>query len=368
MSETSVGPRHRVNMREVERELNSQMKALQGKGPLRRARMSNLVVFTDSLERSIEATENLFAAASIHPSRTILLVGEPGADRDLTARVTVRPLEQGAKSYALMEMVTLHAGGPSVERLPFAVRSLVLGDLPVNLLWATNMPPPAGGALMYDLAENAQQIIYDSLGWPDPARGMVATANWLTHAERDGVRWRVASDINWRRLKFWRRLLGQSLDPSSAPGAREGVTEVAITHGPHASIQAWMLASWLLRHLGGKVLTGKVTPGVEMAWRCWLPKGEARIRVIRAEEGPPAVLRMRVAYAVEGRPSALVLTRDGSRLSAVEEGGGMMPRTVTAAGMSMVEMIGRQLSDRERDPAFRESMETAGGMARGLVS
>jgi hypothetical protein len=31
------------------------------------------------------------------------------------------------------------------------------------------------------------------------------------------------------------------------------------------------------------------------------------------------------------------------------------------------ELIGRQLSDRERDPAFRESMAVAGGMAQSLL-
>ena len=76
-------------------------------------------------------------------------------------------------------MVTLHAGGAAVDRLPFAVRALLIGDLPVNLWWQAHVPPPLAGALIYDLAETAQQVIYDSVGWPDPARGMAATAGWL---------------------------------------------------------------------------------------------------------------------------------------------------------------------------------------------
>ena len=40
-------------------------------------------------------------------------------------------------------------------------------------------------------------------------RGVAATASWLDRIERMGAggRWRVASDLNWRRLKYWRRLL-----------------------------------------------------------------------------------------------------------------------------------------------------------------
>ncbi len=365
MSDTAnIGPRHRVNMREVEVELRRQMQALQGQGPLQRARMSNLVVFTDELERAIEINEQLLAVEMVHPARAILLVGEPGRERELTARVSVRPLAHGSKRYALAEMVTLHAGGHVVDRFPFAVRSLLLGDLPVNLWWSSHVPPPMAGPLLHDLAENAQQVIYDSIGWPEPARGMVATAGWLGHAERRGSRWRVASDLSWRRLKYWRRLLTQSLDPASNPGAREGVTEVLIDHGPHASIQAWLLAAWLVRDLGGRVAAGKVTPGVEMSWRCQLPAGPATVRIHRMEEGPPSVLRVRIATG----PGALVLTRDGPNRLAVEvEGSGMAARTLTAAGMSAVDLIGRQLSDRERDPAFGESMAVAGGMAQSLL-
>jgi glucose-6-phosphate dehydrogenase assembly protein OpcA len=365
MTDTAAGPRHRVNMREVEVELRRQMQALQGEGPLQRARMSNLVVFTDELERSIEVNEQLLAVASVHPARAILLVGEKAPPRELTARVTVRPLAHGNRRYALSEMVTLHAGGHFVDRLPFAVRSLLLGDLPINLWWSSNVPPPLAGALFHDLSENAQQVIYDSLGWPDPARGMVAAAGWLSHFERPGSRWRVASDLSWRRLKYWRRLLAQSLDPASCPGARESVSEVSISHGPHASIQAWLLGAWLVRALGGKALAGKVTPGVEMAWRCQLPSGPIALRIRRLEEGPPAIAEVRLACG----PGALLLQRDGpNRLSVVSEGSGMATRTLTAAGMSAVELIGRQLSDRERDQAFRECMATAGAMAQSLLS
>ena len=66
--------------------------------------------------------------------------------------------------------MTISAPPAQVDRLPFAVRALVIGDLPTNLWWASNQPPPLAGSLLYELAENAQQIIYDSLGWPDPAR------------------------------------------------------------------------------------------------------------------------------------------------------------------------------------------------------
>jgi len=83
--------------------------------------MANLVIFCDSLEQAIEINVQVPDITAVHPARTILLVGEHGpTTREVTARVTVRPLRVGQKSYACAEMVTLHAAGAAVDRLPFA--------------------------------------------------------------------------------------------------------------------------------------------------------------------------------------------------------------------------------------------------------
>ena len=357
-----------VPLRDVERELNRRMKALQGAGPMQRARMSNLVIFCNSLEQSIMVNEQIPAISAVHPSRTILLIGEPGPTKEMTARVSVRPIGEGSKRYTCAEMVTLHAAGPAVERLPFAVRALLIGDLPVNLWWEANVPPPLAGSLLLELAETAQQIIYDSIGWPDPARGMAATAAWMEQIQRAGGRWRVASDLNWRRLKYWRRLLTQALEPTAAAGAAESATEIVVEHGPHASIQAWLLASWLSQRLEWRVQAGRFTPGVEMAWKFQTKKGDAMVRVRRREQGNPEVCRVRIACRIDDVPGALVITReDEQRLSVQHEGTDSSPRTMAVPHQSPIDLVGRQLSDRERDAVFRESLAVAGVMAQSLL-
>jgi len=50
----------------------------------------------------------------------------------------------------------------------------------------------------------------------------------MEQIQRAGGRWRVASDLNWRRLKYWRRLLTQALDPTAAAGAAESATEIVV--------------------------------------------------------------------------------------------------------------------------------------------
>ena len=103
----------------------------------------------------------------------------------------------GGRAHALVEQVTLYAAGAAVERLPFAVRALLIGDLPTNLWWTPPQPPPLAGTLLQDMSGCVQQIMYDSLGWENPVRGVAATASWLERIERgdgrSGGAWRPTS-------------------------------------------------------------------------------------------------------------------------------------------------------------------------------
>jgi len=240
----------------------------------------------------------------------------------------------------------------------------------MNLWWASPQPPPLAGSLLYELAEYAQQLIYDSQGWLDPHRAVAATAAWLARFERppQQARWRVASDLNWRRLKFWRRLLGQAFDPIAMRTAADSITEVLVEHGPHAVTQAWELIAWLAATHGWKVQGARVQPGVEMSWQVNARHGKLRLRVQRLPEGPSEVRRVRVACTLEGRPAHVnCVIEDERRLSAQPEGVAGAARTVTIQRQTLSELVSRQLSDREPDPVFRESMSVAQVFAQSVL-
>jgi hypothetical protein len=163
-------------------------------------------------------------------------------------------------------------------------------------------------------------------------------------------------------------MLTQALDPASAPGAAETVTEVLVEHGPHAVVQAWELGAWLSRRLGWRLHGGKVQPGVEIGWVFSTAKGPRFLRVRRLEEGPPEVRRVRIACMLGGKPGALNLTaEDGQRLAIRLEGVDAAARTMALPQHQAAELIGRQLCDREGDAAFRESMAVAQVMAQSLL-
>jgi glucose-6-phosphate dehydrogenase assembly protein OpcA len=364
-----------VALADVEGELALRVRALKTSAhePVQQARMSNLVIYCDrrALADTLAATV-LPAVVIFHPARVLLLVAEPdGKTGELTAQVAVRAHEAGDGRKVFCEQVTLLATGPAVQRLPFAVRGLVIGDLPTNLWWAAPLAPPLAGVLFHDLAEEAEQVVFDSIGWPVPARGVAATAVWLAQLGRgpEAGRWRVASDLNWRRLKAWRRLLAQALDPAVAPGVLEGISEVALEHGPHAVVQAWELVSWLAARLGWKVQAGRVQPRVEIDWQLDGPHGKVRLRLRRLEEGPPVLRQVCITSVVGGKAGTLRFTveEEGQRLAVVPQGADAAPRTMTVPPQSLAELVGRQLSDRERDPVFRASMAVARVLAESVL-
>lgn len=367
-----------VPMPRVEEELYQQMKKLQGDHdtPVQRAHMSNLVIFCETRERAEELSAQVPQIVVFHAARVLLVVGEPNPSgesdsRTVTASVQVRKLETGAEVSSYSEQVTLHAAGGGLGKLPFAVRGLLIGDLPVNLWWDARQPPALAGPMLYDLAENAQQIIYDSLGWTEPARAVAATFPWLQQVEQGlpGGRWRVASDLNWRRLKFWRRILAQAFDASAAPGAVGSATELLVEHGPHAVIQAWELLSWLTLRIDWKVRVGKVQSGSEIDWQIEAPHGDVRVRLRRLPEGPAEVLLVRLQCHLGDAAGAVLIRRDGpGKLVTEQEGVSASPRGANFQEQPLAELVGRQLSDRERDPVFIESMSIARTFAKSCES
>jgi glucose-6-phosphate dehydrogenase assembly protein OpcA len=360
-----------IPMQDVEAELAKRVSSLKGtgEGPVLRARMSNLMIYCDSSALGQEIAAVVPDVAIYHPARVLLLVAEPGEPAPVKAYVSVW-CHLGTRQRICTEQVTLRAAGDSIGELSFAVRSLLIGDLPINLWWAAHVPPSLAGPILGDLTERAQQVIYDSIGWMEPARGVASMMTWLGRFEREPGQgeWTVASDLNWRRLKYWRRLLGQALDPATAPGALASITDVYVEHGPHAVIQAWELVSWLAARLKWQVRQGRVQPGVEIGWDAEAPHGRLRLRIHRLSAGPSEVRRVRIACNLDGTPTALNVTvEDERRLAVVLEGLAVAPRTVTVQPQPLADLVARQLSDRERDPVFRESMSVAQVLAQSVL-
>ena len=359
-----------ISLDKVDAELNLrlQMAQLDAKEPVRRVRMSNLIIYCSQTDMACEAGLHVPEIVALHPARVTLLIAESEAiPGDIRASILVRKIRNDPR--LVSEQVTLHAGGSMIDQLPFAVRGLLIGDLPTNLWWASSTPPPFAGRLLTDLADHAQQMIYDSRGWTEPNRAVAAAASWLEKFERDSEhgRWRIASDVNWRRLKTWRWILTQGLDPSTAPGILESISEIKIEHGPHAVTQAWLIAGWLTSRLGWHYQASRLRDNVEIAFQFRTDHGWVTLRIDRMPDGPSEIQKIEISCGFEGQDGQLEFSIEGSRLSVTNVGKSEAPRTVTLPSQRIGELLGRQLSDREPDPVFRQSMQVAQQLARHLV-
>lgn len=353
-----------VDVRRIERELTEMWSeppaGAAGDVPVTRACMSNLIVFAPDLTDAESLASELLPIVERHPSRILMLVGETQADQaEIEAYVSALCYLGERGRQVCSEHVVIGARKAARRRLPSAVRPLVLGDLPTALWWAPGEPPGLAGDLFRELADMATQVVFDSLGWPDPARGLVATARWASGADAAaGI-----SDLAWARLAPWRSLIGQALDPAVAPGALVSLHEVEIEHAPEAASQAWLLAGWLASRLAWRLEAAQLGGSAHAEWR--FAGRAAPVRLVAsaspavAQAGVEDALRVRLRWGASERPEQITVARSGDdRLEIVGEGAGSRGAMVVPQ-RSRAALVARELPDLGRDPIYRQSLEAA---------
>jgi hypothetical protein len=361
-----VEPARRVDLASIERELAALWDAGEGQ-PVTRACISNLLVYCGSQAEAERIPEEIAGIVERYPSRVLLLVGEQGASGEpVETFVSAVCHRADARRKICSEHVTVSADRKVVHRLPSIARALLIGDLPTALWWVATEPGPLARGLFFELAAMAHdQIVYDSRGWPDPVRGVIALADW---AEQDQAARKKISDLAWRVLKPWRRLIGQSLDPELVPGALENLREITIEHGPHALPQAWLLIGWLAVRLGWKPEEGKVEPGREVDWGFESASGPVKVRVRRLSEGDPEVRSLVSVWRTGGREQAMRFSVGApGMLEAHAEGSADPPRVISTPSHRRADLVAAQLPKRHRDATLHETLRISRTMAEALA-
>lgn len=351
-----------VAIGDIERELDALLRATAAREdpfhPVVRASMSNLLVLCRRDAEAEAVLTELPEILALHPARALVLVADEPASGDILEAAVSAHCVLRQEARVCGESVTLTARGAAVRRLPATARSLLLGDLPTTLFWATPEAPALGGALYQELAAMADQVVFDSLGWLEPVRGMAA----MTRLRADRP---LLNDVCWRRLRGWRRILAQGFDPAFAPGLLQSLGTLRVEHGPHALTQAWLLVGWLACRLGWRPEAGKVAPGAEVTWRFLAPRGAVAVTVRRLPAGPPRIVALGLGPGPGGAGPVLQFEGgEGGRLTVRSDGAS---RTLTLPDPPRAAMVARQLSDLAPDPVFRETLAAACQMAASLT-
>jgi glucose-6-phosphate dehydrogenase assembly protein OpcA len=332
--------------------------------PVTRACMANLVIFCRNPDEERELLQEIPFIVALHPSRVLLLVADvdrPSEGLEAFVCAHRRLTEEGQQIFS--EHVTVRAGSASIRRLPSTVRSLLLGDLATTLWWATPEAPPLHGVLFDELAELADQVIYDSVAWTDPLRQLIVMANWIERGHAKSI-----ADLAWQRPMLWHRLLAQSLDTGYAPGALEGMIEIHIEHGPHALTQAWLLIGWLALRLGWRPQGGRVMPGPEVHWQFAWAHGAPRVRIRRLTSGAAEIKLMRMTTRVSGHPVTFHFRAESaSRVSVFAEGLADRMLSLASPVLSRAALVADRLPDLAHDRLFEQSIKLARTMAEAML-
>ncbi len=363
-------PPEPVDISAIERALTKLWKPPEGHAgdsrALTRACMSNLIIHGTTREQAGLIPDEIDVLVRQHPARVLLLVDED--DREGTAIeafVSARCHLAGKHSQVCSEHVTINASGDAVRRLPSVARSLLIGDLPTTLWWASAEAPPLGGELFRELAAMSDQVIYSSQAWPDPAVGTLAMADWagVVDPEQPDI-----ADLSWGRLKSWRRLMSQSLDPAVLPGALGAIDRVDVEYGPLGLPQAWLLVGWLSSRLGWLATGSTSNRGRDATWSFHSPRGPVDVRFRMLDEVQPEVRSVAVTWKGEVGPATMTFATLGpGRLGATGAGIDIEPRVLAAPVPTRALLVAAELKELDFDLAFRDALLVARALAQASM-
>lgn len=354
---------------EIERELAAIWASINGQqkegGPVIRASMSNVMIFCDGEVQALDAAERIPRLVQHHPARVLVLALIEDQDNDdVQAWVTSHCRRTSDGTQLCAEHIELRFRTSSAMRAASVVRSLLISDLPSALWWLSPRPPALTGAVFDAFAPMANQIIYDSIGWADPPRGVRAMTQWSKNNRT------VIFNLAWRRLKPWRRILSQSLAPTVLPGALQRIDAIELHHGPHALPLAWLLLGWLSSRLGWRPKKGVATAGNLLTWQFVSPSGPIQIKVHRADEGPPHIERMHIAWrAGDGQPAGYADYRhEGHHIRHFPGDDTLRPSSIPTIEQRLEQMVAAQLAHRAGDALFTSSIAISEAMAMVVKS
>ena len=239
-----------VDVASIQKELTSLWKEAAGSGetgmaPVTRARLLNLIVWSEGPPGDPALARTLNRVVAAHPARVILLEID-SADRQeklqawISARCSVVP---SGDRQVCCEQITIRASGSSVRHLPGLSVALTASDLPVAFLAAG--PPQVEEASFHRLAEFADRLLIDSASLRPEGLGRLA-------ALASALKRTTLGDLNWRRLRPWQEMVAGFFDGPLCLPFLPAIDRIEAAGGAGAETSARLLTGWAGSALGGR--------------------------------------------------------------------------------------------------------------------
>jgi hypothetical protein len=292
--------------------------AREGGGGIYRAALSNLVTPLDA-EGHRRYASTLVEVTRRHPSRLIVVeIGHEEEPGGLQGEVAALCHVRQAGGYVCSEQIVLRGGASAGPLVPSAVRSLLVGNLPLTLLDLREGPTPGW---VEEICERADLRLCDSGNLPPGAERHAFWARVAGDAEG-----RVR-DLAWVCLAPWREVVADAFDTARLTPALREVREVAIEIGSDVPCSPGppLFAAWIASRLGWMSPEGR--------------GGETRFRA----SGTPAVIRVKSRPGSPGRDPVRIrfLAEDPRRLDLTvrhDPGTAVATVDVTAPAVSRYEI------------------------------
>ncbi len=369
-SKITTHPPKKVRIGHIETELDGLWaqfnKNISGGETVMRACMSNLIIYCDTPAEAAVIDQELTTIVDSHPSRILLLIGKGQPKQEtIEAFVSIYYMSVPDGLQVCAERIDVLSSPEVTARLPSVARSQLIGDLPTALWWTSRQPPPDAGDVFFELAELADQIIYDNMGWTNPTKGVATMTRWVASQQDEQVVYNLA----WRRTAIWRKLISQVLDPLVAPDALSSLRLIEIDHGPHALAMTWLLVGWLGYQLNWKATEGKQMSGSKMVWRFRNSKHEINVVARRLSEGEPLLYRVLFDWSDAEQEGHTCFERlDHERIGIAETLDTDSPRVFAAYIPNRSTLVSAQLAHRDRDKVFENALSISNTMADSFKS
>ncbi|MGR9053418.1 MAG: glucose-6-phosphate dehydrogenase assembly protein OpcA [Gammaproteobacteria bacterium] len=326
-----------------------------------RACMSNLIIYCDHRDEADAIGCELSDIVDVHPAKVLLLIGQgQPAQGSAEAFVSLYHTAVAGGLQVCAERIDVVTSADAAGRLPSVARAHLIGDLPTALWWASRRPPPEAGAVFFELAELADQIIYDNMGWTNPTKAVATMTRWVA-SQQDEV---VVYNLAWRRTAVWRKLIGQVMDPRVAPDALTSLHLIEIEHGPHALAMTWLLVGWLGSCLGWQAEQGKSLSNSELVWKFRTNGRAVKVVAHRLPEGEPLLYRLSFDWSKDGQERKTCFERlDHESIGITETRPTASPRSYSAQLPKRSDLVAAQLAHRERDKILENALKVSNAMA-----
>ncbi|MGD9890688.1 MAG: glucose-6-phosphate dehydrogenase assembly protein OpcA [Dehalococcoidia bacterium] len=343
---------------ELERALSElwQQAAASGDGPpVARTRVMTLVVYTEDREAASLATMVADALPERHPSRGIIVHVSPSEDGPLSAGISIQCLVNPVgERRVCSEQITVTGGGTSRPLLFGAITPLLITDLPATFWW-TGRPRPADPVFLQFARGAVDRVVLDSGLFRDPGAGLIALARW----KEDRRRRAAIGDLAWERLREWRQLLAQTMDPPEARGHLRSITDVTIEYLGESTIpeESLLLAGWLAATLRWQPFDSPA-PGV-VTFSAGDRSVTLRLRSVVAGRGVAGIHSVRLNA---GGAGYLVRVDDQAGLGqciATSEAKEPLERMVPLFDHDPVDLIVRALGRRGQDVVYEAALSAA---------